>query len=378
MKIKSIVQCARTIEPGGGVSGVAYNLEQQFKKLGYESKRFTLKDVGLSEKSIDSGLIINKLKLLRDVVTYSILGSIKLKKYHKKDNEIVICHTDAIYGDIYVMHGLHKAMIARSKNKVQKLLRNPLHLFLLVREEIRYSFNIHKVIVALTPEDKQDIINFYGVDENKIVVIPNGVDTERFKPIEGVRNEIRSQLNIKEEDFVVSFVGHEFERKGLRYLLSAIRQLREAGKDVHIIIAGKDSLDKVRRSLEGIEDLVHYIGFSREIEKYYNASNLFVLPSSFEAMALVGLEAMACGLPVLMTRVGGANQYLHEGENGYFIEQDARDIVLKIEHLINNPEKLKSMSSCARQTAERFSWEIIAHKYIELINKVAEGSIENV
>lgn len=371
-----IIQSSRHIAPGRGVSQVAYNIEQELLKKGVFTERFTLVNLGKTHDFPTGKVIASRIKLMKDVVYYSIVGTNKLKKIANKEKDvIVITHNDALYGDIYVMHGLHKALVSRS-NKFKMLLRNPLHIFLLLREEIRYKNNakMHSVIVALTPEDKNEIIKFYNTSPDKIVVIPNGVNIEKFKPSLDNRKSVRKVLGIDEKEFVLSFVGHEFNRKGLKHILSAIHVLNNMGSKVHLIIAGGDTIDKFSTDLEGIENQVHYVGISNEVEKYYNASDLFVLPSSFEAMALVGLEAMASGCPALMTDVGGSAQYIKDGFNGYIIQQNGEDIANKINEVLSGRADIEKMSRNSRLTALDYSWDKVVDKYIDLATEVYTSS----
>lgn len=376
-QIPGIIQCVREIKQGGGVSGVAYNLEKQFKKAGYLCERFTLDNVELNEKTVSTHLRSNyyfeKIKLLRDVIVYSIKGTYKLRKYFSKGrNMVVICHNDVLFGDIYVMHGLHKAFIFQSPHKWRILLRNPLHLFLLFREELRYCLDIHKKIVAFSEKEKRDIIQFYKVNSDKIILIPNGVDIEKFRPNPKEGLDFRKELSISDNCFTLAFVGHEFERKGLKFILYALHILVKKGITPHLIVAGKDDPKKVSNILQGIEHFVHFVGDRQDINRIYNAADAFVLPSAYETWALVGLEAMACGIPALMTSVGGITEYLKDGQNGFFIRQDPEDIAQKVLLLLENESMRKAMGEKARETALQYSWDRVADKYLELIHEVWE------
>ncbi len=110
-----IVQCTRTIHPNGGVSGVAYFLEQEFIKQGYQTERFTIENLPLGflfrERKIKN-IFFAKIYLFLSVCYYSIVGTIFLSFYKKKDR-IIVCHNDVLIGDIYVNHGLHKSLLEK-------------------------------------------------------------------------------------------------------------------------------------------------------------------------------------------------------------------------------------------------------------------------
>lgn len=367
-----IVQSVREIGEGGGVSGVAYQLERQFQRMGYECERWTIERLGL-QPNRHRNRLRRKMKMLVDVIAYSVLGSWRLyREYRRRDDVVVISHNDSLYGDVYVMHGLHKAYLSRSPRKYRILLRNPLHWFFLLREEIRYRLKCHPVIVTFSEYNKQDILRHYPVRESDIRLIPNGVDVDKFKPMPEIRRQVRGQLGFQEDDFVLIFVGHEFERKGLIFVLDALRLLVERGKPAKLIIAGRDDPGQppIRQRLDRLAAHVRLVGFRRDIERYYNAADAFVLPSTYEAWPLVGLEAMACGLPVLMTPTGSVNVFLADGENGFFVRQDGADIAEKVSRLMDKGPSYGTMSAAARQTALQYSWESIARQYLDVLHEI--------
>jgi glycosyltransferase involved in cell wall biosynthesis len=112
------------------------------------------------------------------------------------------------------------------------------------------------------------------------------------------------------------------------------------------------------------------------VERIMNASDVFVLPSKFEAWPLVGLEAMACGIPAIMKPTGGISDYLHDGENGFFITEDPADIAAQIKKTSQDSAAYRLMSLQARRTALRFSWEVVASKYVQLLSSLTNGGGE--
>lgn len=369
-----IVQSVRDLKPGGGSSGVAYFLEKEFQKLGYHTERFTLENLGIKARRPTKGLIHEKLRLLNDVILYSILGTIRLKKKYKKlSSYVVLCHGDSMTGDIYINHGCHKAMLLKRKDKWRMLFRNPLHLFLLLREEIRHKLSIHRFIICFSEYDIREMMEVFRIPRERFVIIPNGVDVERFKPDNVSRKNLRQSMNVADNEFVLIFVGHEFVRKGLGF---AIRSLKHLPENVKLWAVGGDDLRiRMHQKLaqrEGVLERVSFLGKRYDTQDLYNAADVFVLPTDFEPWGLVGTEALACGKPILMTRTGGITTYLNDGENGYFIRQDPNDIAEKVRLLMNDRALYHKMSKTARERVLVYSWDKIAEQYIELINRICK------
>ena len=168
------------------------------------------------------------------------------------------------------------------------------------------------------------------------------------------------------------FIGHEFERKGLPIAMSALR----AAPDVLLLVVG-GSADMIRRAQAqagsaGVSERVHFAGTQRDPVPFLWAADLLVLPSAYEANALVVLEALACGLPVVSTRVGFAPDILVDGENGFIVERDATSVGTRLAELASQP--LEEWRGRARRTAEQYAWPRVARRYLDLVESLGGGS----
>jgi UDP-glucose:(heptosyl)LPS alpha-1,3-glucosyltransferase len=364
------VQCARTIGPGYGVSGPTFQLEQAFLALGCTCDRFTLADLGIRTDAMPHGAPLSALlRFWRDVVVFSVAGSAVLWwRYRRRGpGTVVICQVDALYGDVFVVRSLHKAFLEQHPSRGWMLLRNPLHLFVLARDHVRFRWNVHRRIVALSVRNRDEIVRLYGVPPERIVVIPNGVDLDRFRASSDARRDVRQALGLDEGAFVAIFVGHEFERKGLRVVLDAISTLADRSVRVHLIVAGRDDPSRLRQDFAHLAGVVHYVGHRPDVERYYAAADAFVMPAAFDISPLVGPEALAAGLPILMTDVGGVAEYLRDGENGWFVRRDAADVADKLAALAGDRALLAKMSRRARASVADRDWRRIAEKHLEVI-----------
>lgn len=374
-----ILQIARDIAPGGGISGVAWALEREFLQKGRRVDRFTIQDLGERQSNRQlSALLLSKLQLMMEVMYFTVAGTLRLRRRDRRHDEVTICHGDTLFGDIYVNHGLHRAMVLSSPSPTKTVLRNPFHLFLLLREWIRLRLDIHSKIVCFGQIEADSMVRHYPWVKEKICLIPNGVDIMKFAPSESTRSALRDALKLRDEDFAMIFVGHEFRRKGLSI---AIESLQRLPPTVCLLVVGGNSTSEIeaaRRFSEdiGVDDRVKFLGRRTDVNELMCASDVFVLPTYYETWALVGLEAMACGTPALMTAVGGIREYLVDGANGRFIERTPDDVANKVRSLMSDRTAMEAMRSNARDTAVTFSWDAIADKYLNLVEEVAKNRRE--
>jgi UDP-glucose:(heptosyl)LPS alpha-1,3-glucosyltransferase len=154
--------------------------------------------------------------------------------------------------------------------------------------------------------------------DSDISVVPNGYNPHEFNletaKIEGLA--WRKRLNIRADAPVVSFVANEIDRKGLPVLLKALA-LKELS-DVHLVAAGRFSIESAINVAKqnGVNDRCHFIGSQQQLAGVYGASDLFVLPTQYEAWGLVIVEALACGVPVITTDIAGASVAVTSGFSG--------------------------------------------------------------
>ena len=280
-----------------------------------------------------------------------------------------ICHNDVMAGDIYVNHGLLQAAMRARGNYAWRMVRNPVHLFTAIRDRIRYRGRTHRAIVALTSTEAELLVSTYGKVPAPIHVIPNGVDTERFRPADAAeRARARSAIGLDETSTVAVFIGHEFERKGLPV---AIEALGTASSVTLLVLGGTPEMIRraaVQARHAGVGDRVRFAGTHPDAVPFLWASDVLVLPSAYEANALVVLEALACGLPVVSTRVGFAPDIVVDGDNGFLVDRDAGSVGARLDELAG--QDLAEWRVRARRTAERYSWPEIARQYLALVESV--------
>lgn len=215
-----------------------------------------------------------------------------------------------------------------------------------------------------------------GVDRSKIQPVYNGVDTSVFRPAApGDREAMRRELLPQDwpaESVVIGAVGRLSAVKNFDVLINAFASLRKAAgelpRDLKLLIVGdgpdRDKLQDLTRS-SGLQADVSLAGFSERIPDLMACMDLFVLPSHSEGVSNTVLEAQACGLPVVATRVGSTADLLDDGRSGILVVPDSSEALQQaLRELLADPEKARQMGQHARHLVQsRFSWPDVAATY---------------
>ncbi|MGH7797741.1 MAG: glycosyltransferase family 4 protein [Candidatus Binatia bacterium] len=252
------------------------------------------------------------------------------------------------------------------------------HQSLLAIEKRQYGGMHSRRIIAVSEQVKWDIISQYSVPAEQIVVLYNGVDLNRFQPAKRgeIRDRIRNRWKIPCDSPLVLFVGSGFRRKGLDHLLSIWNSPRLDG--VFLLVAGTDArLGRYQARADAVAPgRIVFAGRQDDIENYYAAADVVALPSLQEAFGNVVLEALAAGLPVLVSRAVGAAEIVHGVLSEGIVDLNIEPEKLE-EKLLWVLEKSKD-PCCARQArslAEEYSWENHFQKLETLLLESCRNSI---
>ncbi len=231
-------------------------------------------------------------------------------------------------------------------------------------------------LVVSTDIEKNDIAKLYQADVTRIEVIPPGVDTALFKPASA--SAARQELGLPDRPTIL-YVGRIEPLKGLDILLRAVSLLSDRASTRLIIVGGsleKDTeLEHLKMLAEDLDigDIVTFTGSlsQEQIPAYYNAADVFVLPSWYESFGLAALEAMSCGTPVVVSRVGGLTTFIEHGITGYLVPWRCPDAFTRsLETLLENPQLRKAMGRAARHRAKRMSWASMANRMFACYNRL--------
>jgi D-inositol-3-phosphate glycosyltransferase len=241
-------------------------------------------------------------------------------------------------------------------------------------------------LVAPTPWEKEQMIVHHRARPAKIKVIPCGVDLKLFKPIPPLR--AKRVLGLSERKFIL-FVGRIDAIKGIDVLIRAIHHLTCKPSESHrdlglIIIGGERDLDPQTESQEEqrlrkmvaqmrLQDRVAFWGSQRQdlLPYFYSAAEALVLPSRYESFGMVALEAMACGTPVIASRVGGLQYTVEDGRTGFLIpEGDWRLLADRICEVVENPPLRERLVAAAKEKVKQFGWPTITKRVLSLYDSL--------
>ncbi len=233
-------------------------------------------------------------------------------------------------------------------------------------------------VVVSTQIEKDDITKLYQVNGTPIEVIPPGVDTTMFQPAD--THAARQHLGLPEKRMIL-YVGRIEPLKGLDILLRAVALLNDRTGTRLLIVGGsleKDAeIDRLKTladdlDISGIVDFTGSIS-QQQLPAYYNAADVFVLPSWYESFGLVALEAMSCGTPVVVSRVGGLTSFIEHGKTGYLVPWRCPDAFARcLETLLENPALRQAMGGAARNRAKGMSWAAMAKKILACYNHLTD------
>ena len=250
-------------------------------------------------------------------------------------------------------------------------------LFLRLRDSILKQANAFVAISsAVADEFKAEYVK-----PSSIKMIPNSVDTRRFFPVTPPEKEaLRRKLGLPLGDKIAVYTGRLVSYKGLPLLLRMWRDIMTEHNHLRLLLVGSGGLDihnceaelKAYVSANGLQDNVRFTGSVDNVHEYLQASDMFVFPTEEEAFGISLIEAMACGLPVISTPVGGVPDILEHQHNGLLVEPgDARQLFEAFETLMNNPAFSARLGQAAWRTVQnRYCADRVTNDYIEFFRRI--------
>ena len=241
---------------------------------------------------------------------------------------------------------------------------------------------IHRArkIIAVSHFTKWELTKYYKIPAHKIQVIHNGVDIKKFQPAVDKR-KVKVAMGLNPDDLAIVSVGRLYARKGLFTLIESMPEIIKKFPKAKFIISGKgqsDEMHKLNAHAErlGVRGNIVFTGYTpdRELPKLYQAADVFAFSTFYEHHPFAVLEALATGLPVVTTTVGGIPETIDSGKNGYLVEPfNPRQFSEKILRLLENPAEAQEMGKKARQTVEKqLDWRIVVKEAMKVYDKALE------
>lgn len=240
----------------------------------------------------------------------------------------------------------------------------------------KYSKNIN-AIIAISEGVKKVLVEG-GVEPENIEVIPSGIDFSPFEEDSFVltfSNYLRREFSFAPDDYLVGIVAHLADHKGHEYLIQATKILKERSPKIKMIIVGEGPLrmELNRQAKElNIEDIVFFLGFREDVAKILFSLDLFVLSSYLEGLGSSILDAMACRLPVVATKVGGIPEVVIHGETGLLVPpRNPSALARAILNLYKNKTLASRLGKRGYELVhQKFSAEAMAGKVVRLYERV--------
>ncbi len=355
MRIAILVQ---TFPPGwiGGTEIATHNIARQLAIRGHEVHVITSLSKNLPRECEENGFFVHRVKTIKKVILFGLSYNLaSLPVVRRVNPDIIFCQ--------YVSSGLAGYLAKEFIKKPYVVCGQGSDVYLpwafksIISKLVLRGAN---AIIALTEHMKKEMQKMCDRD---MFVIPNGVDLSRFNGLSRV--DIRTQLGICNEK-VILFVGRLSPIKGLKYLLAAMKIIADRDRNVKLFLVGdgeeREYLKELVRNLN-IKQHVTFIGKvpNEKVPEYMVASDIFVLPSLSEGFPVVTLEAMAAGLPIVASRVGGLPEIIKSGENGFLVEpKNPKEIADKLWLLLEDEELRTKMRSNNKEMAKDYSWEKVS------------------
>ncbi len=367
---------------GGGAERYAVDLANALMAQGHKVDCYgnTLEDLG-PEAGLYPVRMYRKPGWLR-ILSFN-RNFRKVISKHFAEYDIVYALTQAFPADLYFMGGgAHKHWLSlRFPNPLTNYLKRlvtPVNSAQLWLENKIYQEENCRAIIANSELVKRHAEKYGAVDPKRVFVVHNGIDDKRFNPeiAAKYRDSTRKEFGIGSEEFVISYLSHNWERKGLKTIFEAMALLRnKANISTRILIAGRGDAAAFRTlGLElGLEDSsMIFIGSYAMPEKLYVASEVSILPTMYDPCAGVTVEAMACGVPAITTPDNGSHELIRHGFTGYVLSSYAASEELS-EYLfrLQDREKREEMGAAASRDVSYRNFQQVVAETVAVMQQVA-------
>lgn len=238
-------------------------------------------------------------------------------------------------------------------------------------------------LIANSRYVKESVIRRYHLPAKSIEVIYNGIPKAQIPAIAGTLTpKIAPREAARMEDKVrILFVGSNFQRKGLPVLIRSLPRVLVRLPQIHLYVIGQDpnqpAMQRLCRQMK-IQDHVHFLGglSHPEVLKHFAQSSLFVLPSLIEGFGIVFLEAMAAGVPVIGSSVGGTPELITDGVNGFLVKPlDVQDLAHKICMVLENKSLQEQFVTQGYHTLRQFTQERMVSETLDYYKRVVSGLV---
>jgi glycosyltransferase involved in cell wall biosynthesis len=353
----------------GGLQRVVLDIAKNLDKDRFEVKVISLRDDGpLKQELMDARIPVYSIKREHHKTDY--LSFMKVYKLLKELTPHVI-HTHNT--EPFVDGGI-AGFLARVPAKVHTDHARDFP------DKKRYMFaewtmsHIVDRVVAVSEHTKQNLVTFEKMSPRKIDVIRNGIEGQKYA-VEIDKQAKMKELGIENKYPILGLGVRLVPQKGITYLIQAISKLKPQFPNICALIAGEGPLqtilEKEAQDL-GVTNNIHFIGPRLDMPEILSLLDVYVLPSLWEGLPLVILEAMAAQKPIVVTDVGGVSEVIQNNDNGILIPSMRPDILTQeLKSLLEDENKMKRIASHAKKTFdEKYSVAVMAQQYMDLYTRL--------
>jgi len=360
-----------TASYGGGAEGLVLN-QMKYYNIG----KFKLHVITLRKGNLESSFahITNvRYQCLNSKGRISLRAIKKIIEYIKQ-NRIDIVHTHLFEADMYgffvkiLMPGIK---LITTKHNTNAFRKKSYWGFL----DMGFSFLADKIL-AVSKSVKEFTAKYEHIPDKRISVVYHGVDIEKFDVCPDAER-VRKELEVDNNNFVVGIVGRLTEQKGHKYLLQAIADLRHKIPNICLLIVGTGELREVLRANAyalKIENRVRFAGFREDMPAIFAVMDVLCMPSIFEGLGIVVIEAMLCNTIVVASRVDGIEEVIQNGKTGFLIpSQDSCSLVQVLDKIYQGNFDTQIITRARQRALNTFNFKNnlkrIEDIYIDLMHQ---------
>ncbi|HIJ77962.1 MAG: glycosyltransferase family 4 protein [Desulfobulbaceae bacterium] len=355
---------------GGGEQFVFELTERLAKYSGNDIHVFANKWQSSSTKITFHKIPIITFPKWLTTISFAYFVQCALKKFQP---DIIHTHDRIFEADIATVHSIpHPLWVSEIRKKKSPSLFDRATSWV---EKKLYLSDRCRLFMPVSELAAEMIKDFYSLPVTKLQVLPPGIDIDRFhKRDDVVRKSLRHEFGIKSHETLFLFVGMNFELKGLAILIKALARIQPRLKQgaIRLLVVGKGNREKFQAMAEavGLGSKVVFAGVRNDMEKVYQAADAFVMLSGFDTFGMVVTEAMASGLPVVISDRVGAKDLVVDGENGFVVDRNNDDGIDSALIQLIDPLKNKYMSEKSRESIQVYSWDKLAQKIMDIYNNI--------
>ena len=356
--------------PRGGVENYINKLVPDLLNRNWQVHYFAVK----IEQPILPGMIFHKIPIIRGSSISRMLSFAygARKAVQRVNMPLIMGFGRTIYQDIY-RDGSgcfldYQKHAAKRFNRIYS--KSYLHI-----EQKRFNDPRLQKVITVSRMVKEQIVQHYNLPSEKIEVVYSGVNHEHINPDFKERKiQFKKQLGLPQDALTLLFIGNEFARKGLQYLIKAFGSL-PSQLPIILLVAGKDKHEERYQRLAQTQECsqsIHFLGYQEDVGRLYAVADLFVLPSLFDPIANVVLESLYSGTPVITGPQVGASELIEHGINGFVVSDYRQETLAEAILKFYYSEKKEKMAEKAHQSAEAYRWDYHVDNIERLFLKVLD------